>query len=196
MKKELSKELTDSIMSTTEKDIKRYIKENDAYVDKPIETKTEKNMEKIILIIYANINNIDDCDVPEYLEELSNSLKADEDENIKYICIPIRKGDGRIECINPKLVTGEDYSKVKNTIKEFEERMSNFFNNNNFEKETVKISFNQEYEKINDEILNIREKIQEHMSSTLIMDKKYVFNKMLELESLIGKKIDLLNYHN
>lgn len=67
------------------------------------------------LLIYLNVGSIDDADVSEYLMRFAESFKYD--ESIERLIIPIRKGETRVECINPVLLTDKQYEDVREKIK-------------------------------------------------------------------------------
>ena len=73
-------------------------------------------MEKIILIHYINIGNIDDTDVQRLMEDVANKLQPKPEDNIISYLIPIREGETRVECVNPKLVSEEDFSQAKEVL--------------------------------------------------------------------------------
>lgn len=78
--------------------------------------------DKLFLVCYLNIRNIRAEDVNEYLYTFAKSLNYD--ESVERIIIPTREGESRVECINPVLLTDEQYKeaekKVKNLKKEVE----------------------------------------------------------------------------
>jgi hypothetical protein len=71
-------------------------------------------MNKIILVHYINVGNLKTNDVQQYLEKVKNALFIKNKDIINYI-IPV-KSETRIECLNPKLVSDEDYSKAKDLL--------------------------------------------------------------------------------
>ena len=72
-------------------------------------------MEKIILVHYINIGNMVHSDVERFIKSVAVELTPKEDNIISY-WIPIKNGETRIECINPKLVSEEDYSEAKKVL--------------------------------------------------------------------------------
>lgn len=80
-------------------------------------------MEKLILVFYINIEHIHDCDINEYMHNISNNLSSKNGDDILTYFIADHGIKNRVECINPKLVTEEEYSKAKNILQELEERM-------------------------------------------------------------------------
>jgi hypothetical protein len=73
-------------------------------------------MEKIILVHYINIGNIDGKDVSKIMEDVVNKLSPKEEDNIISYWIPVREGESRVECINPKLVSQEDFTEAKQVL--------------------------------------------------------------------------------
>jgi hypothetical protein len=70
------------------------------------------NTEKIILVYYLNLGNI----TPERASEILESFGANLYRKIKeahHILLPIRNGNTRVECLNPKIITQEEYRSVK-----------------------------------------------------------------------------------
>ena len=70
-------------------------------------------MEKIILVHYINVGNIDGNDVSKIMEDIVNKFSPKEEDNIISYLIPVREGETRVECINPKLVSEEDFTQAK-----------------------------------------------------------------------------------
>jgi hypothetical protein len=71
-------------------------------------------MDKIILAHYINVGNVSPQKVAEIMSELSKSLAGQED--VLHYIYPITQGDTRVDCINPKLVTGEEYKYAKEVL--------------------------------------------------------------------------------
>jgi hypothetical protein len=77
-------------------------------------------MDKIILAHYINVGNVIPAKAAEIMDKISRSLGAHED--ILHYIYPITEGETRVDCINPKLVTGEEY-KHANEILSFNEKL-------------------------------------------------------------------------
>ena len=86
------------------------------------------NKEKIILIHYINVGNIDDNDVSEMMKNVVNKFSPKEEDNIISYWIPVREGDTRVECINPKLVSEEDFTEAKRVLDRNQEIVNNIIN--------------------------------------------------------------------
>jgi hypothetical protein len=71
-------------------------------------------MDKIILAHYINVGNVSPAKVAEIMGEISKSLVG-QDDVLHYI-YPITQGDTRVDCINPKLVTGDEYKHAKEVL--------------------------------------------------------------------------------
>ena len=69
-------------------------------------------MDKIIIVHYVWVGNAAIEQVEETLDRLKNNFQHLEDNIIGY-WIPIKEGDSRVECINPKLVSEEDFNQAK-----------------------------------------------------------------------------------
>ena len=86
------------------------------------------NKEKIILIHYINVSNIDSNDVSKIMEEIINKFSPKEEDNIISYWIPVREGETRVECINPKLVSEEDFTEAKRVLDRNQEIVNNIIN--------------------------------------------------------------------
>ena len=84
---------------------------------------------KIILVIYVNIENLKDADVAPYMNQLTQTVVFD--NSILRLFIPIRKGETRIECINPKRISDEDYTKVSEIVEKADKVLNDILNNTN-----------------------------------------------------------------
>jgi hypothetical protein len=73
-------------------------------------------MEKIILVHYISVGNIEGNDVSKLMEDLVKKISPKEEENIISYWIPVREGESRVECINPKLVSQEDFTEAKRVL--------------------------------------------------------------------------------
>lgn len=71
--------------------------------------------DKLFLVCYLNIESIRAEDVSEYLHSFAEAFTYD--ESIERIIVPTRKGESRVECINPVLLTDEQYKEVEEKVK-------------------------------------------------------------------------------
>lgn len=72
-------------------------------------------MKKIILVHYINVRRLSPSDVDCFMTETVKRFTPD-DPNIISYWIPIRRGNTRVECINPKLVSAEDFVEAKRAL--------------------------------------------------------------------------------
>ena len=72
-------------------------------------------MEKVILVLYVNVQGILPKNLDEHMKEMSQKSKI---EGVIQYFIPIREGDSRVECIYPKYVVGEQVDKEMNDVLE------------------------------------------------------------------------------
>jgi hypothetical protein len=84
--------------------------------------------EKIILIHYINVGNIHVNNVSEMMEDVINKFSLKEEDNIISYWIPVREGETRVECINPKLVSEEDFTEAKRVLDRNQEIVNNIIN--------------------------------------------------------------------
>lgn len=70
-------------------------------------------MNKIILVHYIWLGNAAIEQVEDKFNKLKNNFQHLEEDNIISYWIPIKEGDSRVECINPKLVSEEDFNQAK-----------------------------------------------------------------------------------
>lgn len=82
--------------------------------------------DKIILICYIDVSEIDDSYTLEYLNRFNESLIFD--ESVLKLIIPNHE-ETRIECINPKLISDEEYAKVSELVANAQYMLNEFLNN-------------------------------------------------------------------
>jgi len=70
-------------------------------------------MEKIILVHYIDVGNMSNRDAKEYLVRYID--KMPKDNNIINYFIPT-KGENKIDCLNPKLVSEDEFNHVKGIL--------------------------------------------------------------------------------
>lgn len=83
-----------------------------------------KDKDKIFIVCYINVGDIDEADVYQYLENAAQSLTFD--ETVFRLLIPTRDIPTKIECINPVLCNEEQYEKVNELIKNMELGIKDF----------------------------------------------------------------------
>lgn len=76
---------------------------------------------RLILVFYIDVSRIYEGDVPEYMNDVATSLSKNDDGTDKYF-IPIYEGGSRLECINPVMVSEEEYADVKRKLDEIDKK--------------------------------------------------------------------------
>jgi hypothetical protein len=89
-------------------------------------------MEKIILVHYIYTGNLEFNDVSKFMENIVEKYSSKEENIISY-WIPINDGETRVECINPKLVSEEDFKEAKMVLDRNQKVVNDIINwkNNN-----------------------------------------------------------------
>ena len=81
--------------------------------------------DKIFIVAYIDVRRINESDIVPYIEATASAIKFD--DSVVRLLIPTRDSETRIECINPVLLTEEQYKDVEekiNTLKqEVEEKL-------------------------------------------------------------------------
>lgn len=81
---------------------------------------------KLILVVYIRVDADSTAEeTNNYLDELKNHFE-DDDDNIKYYIIPIFDKDSYIECINPQLITVDEYKYVEETLNNYQKSLNIF----------------------------------------------------------------------
>lgn len=73
--------------------------------------------DKLLLIFYVGLKHIQQEDRPAYFSEILRHFTNSFDETIKPILIAdVTSDKTKVECINPKLITEDEYTKVQEII--------------------------------------------------------------------------------
>jgi len=78
-------------------------------------------IEQIILVHYINVGNISMEDVEPFIQKIAIKMRPKPEEQCHSYFIPIRNGDTRVECINPKLIGEDEFKKAKDTLDKAQE---------------------------------------------------------------------------
>ena len=70
--------------------------------------------EKLFIVIYLDVRGIHDSDIVHYIEAVTSAIQYD--ESIAKLIIPTRDSETRVECINPVLLTEDQYKDVEDKI--------------------------------------------------------------------------------
>lgn len=74
----------------------------------------------LIIVIYSS--DLELCKI--FTQKLRNENK----ENVKYFIIQTLEGETRVECLNPKLVSEEEYLQARKIIEKCEKLMNDKIN--------------------------------------------------------------------
>lgn len=74
---------------------------------------------RLILVFYIDVSRVYEHDVPAYINEVATALNKNDDGTDKYF-IPVYEGGSRLECINPVMISEEEYAEVKRKINEID----------------------------------------------------------------------------
>lgn len=86
--------------------------------------------DKLFLIVYIDVRDIDPVDIGEYAGETAKHLRAGyPPEEVELLVVPVNESS-RIECINPVLLTEEKYKEVDKTFKKFKKDFEDFIEKN------------------------------------------------------------------
>lgn len=77
-------------------------------------------MNKLILAHYINVDGMTQQRVEEKMRNIIEIMKKNED-GILHFFYPVRNQHTRVECLNPKLVSEEEYREVSNVLKRNQE---------------------------------------------------------------------------
>lgn len=81
-------------------------------------------MNEILLIVYINIGNMNPNDIHKHIDRIAGMLREGNPDGVHSYLIPIREGETRVECVNPKMVSESDYADAKKALDDMIERVS------------------------------------------------------------------------
>lgn len=93
--------------------------------------------DKIFFVVYVGVKGIDSADVPAYCGRVGKAVRPanDPDTSVEFFIIPTYETDEtRIECLNPVLLTEDQYKAVEDKYKTYEVAIDEFLNNKHKEK--------------------------------------------------------------
>jgi len=83
--------------------------------------------DKLILVFKINVNNIDPIDAYAYIDEIAAHFTPKEDEDAVAYFVPIRHDtEHPVECINPKLLTDDEFEHVTERLNNIEKAYKEF----------------------------------------------------------------------
>ncbi len=91
--------------------------------------KSKSIKDKIILVSYIGVGNLDETEVPDFLNQVADEMTPKDDDSVVCYFIPTRDIECRLECINPVLVSEEKYVEVEKKLSELHEKMTEAIEN-------------------------------------------------------------------
>ena len=85
---------------------------------------------RLILVFYTDVSRVYEDDVSAYMNDVATSLSKNDDGTDKYF-IPVYEGGSRLECINPVMISEEEYAEVKRKIDEIDKIFKDLIKDNN-----------------------------------------------------------------
>lgn len=86
-------------------------------------------MDKIILVIYIYVGEMSTEKAKGVLTRIVEKMQPSSDSILHYY-IPVKKGESRIECINPKTVSEDEYKTVKEVLEKCKKKLNEYLNGN------------------------------------------------------------------
>ena len=85
-----------------------------------------KDRDRIIVIFYIDVGSIDKADAYEYIEAAAKCFRGYFDDTVKPLFVATNEGGNRVDCINPRLLSEEEYKTASEKIKLFESEYEKF----------------------------------------------------------------------
>lgn len=85
--------------------------------------------DKLYILVHLGIKNIDDSDIPGYIEEATKHIATDFDESVKVLILPTRKqSEITLEFFNAsamKYETAEEFTTLMNRLENIKNSLTN-----------------------------------------------------------------------
>lgn len=82
--------------------------------------------DKLYIVVYIGIKDIDDSDVPAYINEITTHITSDFDDSVKFLIIPTRHKDTHIEFVNSgELLKRIEPEEAKSLIEKLQKMIEN-----------------------------------------------------------------------
>jgi len=83
--------------------------------------------DKLIMVFYLGVEGCDMARADERLIAARNHFKSLEDESVEFIFVPdFETRSGRVDAINPKRISDEEYEKVSRMVEDYKDRLKKF----------------------------------------------------------------------
>lgn len=77
--------------------------------------------DKLFIVVYVGVHGLEDQTVSEILANVANRMQYD--DSVNTLIIPTRDSETRVECINPVLLTEEQYEEARKRIETLTEKV-------------------------------------------------------------------------
>ena len=88
------------------------------------------NKDKLLIVVYYNVDKFQEFEVPSALDAASHAFETTNDGSLMVVIVPVRNTETKIECINPRLVTEEEYENAKKACEKIKEIVNKKFLSN------------------------------------------------------------------
>ena len=80
-----------------------------------------KDKDNLFIVVYVGVHGFGDQTVSEILGNVASHIHYD--DSVNTLIIPTRDSETRVECINPVLLTEEQYKETKKKIESLTEKV-------------------------------------------------------------------------
>ena len=77
--------------------------------------------DKLFIVVYAGVHGFGDQTVSEILANIAHHMQYD--DSVNTLIIPTRDSETRVECINPVLLSEEQYEETRKKIERLTEKV-------------------------------------------------------------------------
>ena len=85
--------------------------------------------EKLILVYYVNMANLGKRKIYEHLQKLIKTNLLPTDPNIITSIIPVRDRETEVVCINPKLLSNDEYQAARQLTEDYNQKLKRALEN-------------------------------------------------------------------
>lgn len=82
--------------------------------------------EKLHIVAYVPVGNIDKTDVTAYLDKVMDGLNHNNDGSVVYYVMPILEDEPMIDCINPKLCDSTKNAEIEESIERIKKQIETY----------------------------------------------------------------------
>lgn len=79
--------------------------------------------DSLIIVFYINVSDVDPQEMPVYMTDIKDNFAKDKADDVVEFFIPIKNGDSRVECINPKAASDDDMQRINTLINELNNKI-------------------------------------------------------------------------